>query len=83
LYGYRGKQTLELIARCKLSRLTIHYILDYNYPEHACPTRTRRSKILSDAKVNKIIKYFSETYHNKYLNWTELRDKFKLTCIPE
>ncbi|CZR62674.1 uncharacterized protein PAC_12571 [Phialocephala subalpina] len=59
LHGYGGKQTPELMARYKLSRPTIHHILDYDHPKRARPTRTGRPKILFDAKVNEIIELSS------------------------
>jgi hypothetical protein len=74
---------VELMARYKLAKSPIYYILDYEHPERARPGRTRRPRILSNAKINKIIEYLSDSWDNRCLNWTYLRDEFKLTCILE
>jgi Mor family transcriptional regulator len=38
LDGFGGKITKELIARYKLTKLSIYYILSYNHLEHARPS---------------------------------------------
>ncbi len=68
LYGFKGKSTEEVIARYKLSKSTIYYILHYNHPERARPTRTSRPKELLDARVNEIIEYLSESWEHRILN---------------
>jgi hypothetical protein len=74
---------VERMARYKLAKSSIYPISDYEHPERARPGRTGRPKILSDAKINEIIEYLSNSWDNRYLNWIHLRDKLKLTCIPE
>jgi hypothetical protein len=71
------------MARYKLSRTTITHILGYPAPERARLTRTGRLKDLSDAKVNEIIKYLSDSWENRIFNWTQLRDELKLTITLE
>ena len=61
LYSFKEKTTKELIAWYKLTKSIIYYVLDYKHPERARPTQTRRPKILTDTRVDKIIKYLLKT----------------------
>jgi hypothetical protein len=83
LHGFGGKTTEELMARYKLTKSTIHHVLDYKHLERARPIRTRRPKILTDMRVDEVIEYLSETWDNRCLDWTHLRDKLKLPCSPD
>jgi hypothetical protein len=83
LHGFGGKTTEELMARYKLTKSTIHHVLDYEHPERARPTRTGRPKILTDTRVDEVIEYLSETWDNRCLDWTHLRDELKLPCSPD
>ena len=42
LHGFAGKSVEQLMARYKLGKSTILYILSYKRPKHARPTRTGR-----------------------------------------
>jgi len=68
LHGFGGKTTEELMARYKLTKSTIHHVLDYKHPEQARPTQTRRPKILTDMRVDKVIEYLLETWDNRCLD---------------
>jgi hypothetical protein len=61
LYGFAGKSVKELMDRYRLSKSTIVYILSYEHPERARPTRTGRLQELPNTKVNTIIKYLLES----------------------
>ena len=71
------------MARYKLTKSTIYHVLDYDRPERARPTRTGRPQILTNIRVDEVIKYLSDTWENRCLYWTHLRDELKLPCIPE
>jgi transposase len=83
LHSYRGKSIDTLIVRYSLSRSSIIHILGYPAPERVRPTRTGRPKLLSDQKVAEIIEYLAESWENRILNWTYLRDELKLDCTPQ
>jgi hypothetical protein len=54
--------------RYKLGYTTIYRVLKYNGPERARPSRTGRPQELTDARVNEIIEYLSETWDNRCLD---------------
>jgi len=83
LHGFAGKSVEELMARYQLGKSTINRILSYEHPERARPSRTGRPRQLTDARVDEIIEYLSETYENRCLDWTHLRDELELSCTPE
>ena len=61
LYKQAKFPVKKLINVYKLGKSTIIKILSYDAPERARPTRTGRPKILSDAQVDEIIEYLSES----------------------
>jgi hypothetical protein len=69
--------------RYKLGYTTICRVLQYDRPERARPTRIGRPQQLTDARVDEIILYLSETWDNRCLDWTHLRDVLELPCTPE
>ena len=83
LHGFGGKTTEELMARYKLTKSTIYHVLDYDRPERVWPTRTGRPQILTNTRVDEVIEYLSDTWENRCLDWTHLRDELKLPCTPE
>jgi len=83
LYGFAKKSIPALMDRYKLGYTTICRVLQYDRPERARPTRTGRPQQLTDARVDEIILYLSETWDNRYLDWTHLRDELKVPCTPE
>ena len=70
------------MARYKLGKATINRVLSYDALERARPIRTGAPQLLTDSHVNEIIEYLSETWDNRYLDWTYLRDELKLTYTP-
>jgi hypothetical protein len=71
------------MALYKLTKSIIHHVLDYEHPERARPTRTGRPKILTNTRVDEVIEYLLETWDNRCLDWTHLRDELKLPCSPD
>jgi hypothetical protein len=47
----------------------IIYILSYEHLEHTRLTQTGRPQELLNMKVNIIIEYLLESWHNRCLNW--------------
>ena len=83
MHGFGGMTTEELMARYKLTKSTIYHVLDYDRPERARPIRTGRPQILTNTRVDEVIEYLSDTWENRCLDWTHLRDELKLPCTPE
>ena len=83
LHSFGGKTTKELMARYKLTKSTIYHVLDYDRPERAWPIWTGRPQILTNTRVDEVIEYLSDTWENRCLDWTHLRDELKLPCTPE
>jgi hypothetical protein len=83
LYGFAKVPIEAIMVRYKLGKAIINRVLSYDAPERARPTRTGAPQLLTDSHVNEIIEYLSESWDNRVLNWTHLRDELKLTCIPE
>ena len=71
------------MERYSLSKSTILHILGYPVPERKRLARTGRPKELSDARVDEIIEYLSDSWDNRVLNWVQLRDEMKLSCTLE
>ncbi len=61
LHGFWEKLTEQLIERYKLGKSTIHHVLGYDTTKRARLTRTGRPFKLSDARINEIIEYCSES----------------------
>ena len=70
----------KLMDIYKLGKTTICKILSYDAPERARPTRTGRPKLLSDAQVDEIIEYLSESWDHRVLNYIELYAQLRLKC---
>ena len=83
LYSFAKILILALMARYKLGYTSICRVLKYDHPERARPTRIGRPQILTNARVDEIIEYLSESWDNRCLDWTHLRDELKLPCTPE
>jgi transposase len=83
LYGFAKISIPALIDRYKLGYTTICRVLKYDGPERARPSRTGRPQQLTDARVDEVIEYLSETWDNRCLNWTHLCVELKLPCTPE
>ena len=60
MHGFGGMTTEELMARYKLTKSTIYHVLDYDRPERARPIRTGRPQILTNTRVDEVIKYLSD-----------------------
>jgi hypothetical protein len=81
LYGFVKKSIPDLMSRYKLGYTTICRVLQYDRPERARPTRTGRPIQLTDTRVDEIIVYLSETWANRYLDWTHLRDELNVPAL--
>jgi hypothetical protein len=57
----RDMLTAELIERYKLSKSTIHRVLEYNAPKRARPSRTSRLQLLINTRINEIIEYYTKS----------------------
>jgi hypothetical protein len=57
--------------------------LSYNKPERARESRKGAPKKLTDARVDEIIEYPSESWTNGILNYKHLVKELKLTIKPE
>jgi hypothetical protein len=80
LYGFAKVPVKVFITRYGRVRSTIKNVLQYNAPERARITRTRRPSLLTNQQVNEIIKYASETWQYQILNYTLLYDELGLEC---
>ena len=61
LHGFAKVPIEALIDRYSLSKSTIKKVLFYDAPEQARITRTGRPKKLSNAQVDQIIEYLSDS----------------------
>jgi hypothetical protein len=53
----------------------------YEVPEYARISQTGRPSLLTDRHFDEIIKYASECWDNRVLDYTHLHDELKLECI--
>ena len=65
-------------ARYHLNESSVRRILSFDYPERRHPNRTGPAFLLSDAKVNEIIDYLSETWEHQILKYNVLRTELRL-----
>jgi hypothetical protein len=61
--------------------MTIDQILAYDAPERQRPNRVGKPKKLSDMQVDAIIKYCSENYDQRCLDYAHLVLELKLDVI--
>ncbi|KAH6712998.1 hypothetical protein BKA61DRAFT_67078 [Leptodontidium sp. MPI-SDFR-AT-0119] len=80
LYGFAKMPIKRLIMRYNLRKSTITKILNYDAPERTRVQRTGRPSLLTDTQVDEIIKYTSESWDNRCLNYTQLHAELKLEC---
>ena len=83
LYGFAKISIPALMDRYKLGYTTICRVLKYDKAERARPSRTGQPQLLTDARVDEIIEYLSDTWDNRCLDWTHLCTKLELPCTPE
>jgi hypothetical protein len=60
LAAFGNKSVKQLANRYKLRQLSIRRVLNYKAPERARPEQTGRKALLSDRKLDEVIKYYSE-----------------------
>ncbi|PMD12778.1 hypothetical protein NA56DRAFT_756286 [Hyaloscypha hepaticicola] len=72
-----------LETRYHLGNSTIRRILSYDAPERARPIRTGRPQLLTDQRVDKIIKYCAESWDHRVLKYEVLIEELQLPCTPE
>jgi hypothetical protein len=70
-------------TRYNLGESTIRRILTYDHPKRVRPNRTGPAFKLSDAKVDEIIKYVSESWEHRIIKYNVLYEELKLDCTPK
>lgn len=83
LVNYAAIPIPKLMARYKLGYSTIRRVLNYEAPERARPTRTRRPRLLNNLQIRWIIAYCSESWEHRVLDYVRLYDELKLECSVE
>jgi transposase len=73
----------RLMTRYKLGKSTIIKILTYDTPERKRVTRAGRPSLLTDRQVDEIIKYASESWDHRAIDYTHLNDELELECSVE
>ena len=72
---------ISMIAvRYELGESSIRRILSYNYPERKRRNRTGPAFLLSDAQVDNIIEYCSESWEHRIIKYDVLRTELGLKC---
>jgi hypothetical protein len=69
-----------IIVRYELGKSLVRRILSYDYPERKRPKRTGPAFLLSNAQVDSIIEYCSETWEHRILKYNLLRAELDLKC---
>ena len=80
LYGFAKVPVQRLMTRYKLGRIIIERVLQYDAPERSRITRTGAPLRLTDKQVNEIIKYASESWDHRVLDYSKLYDELGLEC---
>jgi len=83
LYSFAKIPVEVLMTRYGLVRSTIEKILRYDALKRSRITRTGRPSLLTNTQVDQIIKYASETWEHRILNYTLLHDELKLECTAK
>jgi hypothetical protein len=69
-----------IMVRYRLGETSVRRILSYDYPERRRPNRTGPTFLLSDAKVDEIINYLSESWEHRILKYDVLHAELELKC---
>jgi hypothetical protein len=69
-----------LQVRYKLGESSVRRILSYDYPERKRPNRTGPVYLLSDAQVDFIIEYLSESWEHRILKYDVIHAELGLKC---
>ena len=72
----------KIASNYKLQEREIYKILAYPAPERVRPSRKGRPQRLLDRRVDEIIKYCSEKWENRVLDYATLCKEMNLTCVP-
>jgi len=80
LYGFAKIPVEGLMKQYHLGKSTIIKILTYDAPERTRITRTGRPSLLTDKQVDEVIKYASESFAHRCLNFQLLHDELELQC---
>lgn len=84
LYKYAKVGIQQLSTYYSLTTDTVSWILNYDYPERARPTRTGRPReSLNEQEVRDIIEYVSDSHEHRVLNYQQLHDELELKCSPK
>jgi len=82
LYKFAKIGLQQLEGYYDLTHTTIRKILEYNVPERTRPTRTGRPReSLNAQEVKDIIEYISTNHSTRVLNWIQIHDELKLSCL--
>jgi hypothetical protein len=82
LYKFAKIGLQQLAGYYAIGESTVRRVLQYDQPERARPTRTRRLReSLNDQEVRDIIEYISDSHEHRVLNWVKLRDELNLNCL--
>lgn len=82
LYYFAKVPPRQLEERYHLGGSTIRKILTYDKPERARESRKGAPQKLTDARVDEIIEYLSESWANRVLNYEHLVKELKLDVKP-
>jgi hypothetical protein len=80
LHWFGHVPVLMIQARYHLNESSVRRILSFDYPERRRPNRTGPAFLLSDAKVDEIIDYLSESWEHRILKYDVLRTELGLKC---
>jgi len=82
LYKFAKIGLQQLEGYYDLTHTTIRKILEYDVPERTRPTRTGRPReSLNAQEVKDIIEYISTDHSTRVLNWIQIHDELKLSCL--
>ena len=80
LHWFGHVPVLMIQERYYLNESSVHCILSFDYPERRRPNRTGPAFLLSDAQVDKIIDYVSESWEYRIIKYNVLRTELGLKC---
>ena len=77
-----AKVLISQLKTCyKLENLTICRILSYNGPEQACLRKVGLAQKLTDAKIDKIIKYYANNQEQQIIKYNDVIKELDLPCV--
>jgi hypothetical protein len=82
LHWFTKVPVCQLETRYKLCNSSIRRILSYDSPERARPGRVGLAKKLTDIKMDEVIKYCSENWQQRIMQYDVLIRELQLDCAP-